>query len=72
MSETMPAGDFGDAIPESGRAPPPQPDGFVWIGDGVVFHLDVLKLTSPEGDASAATFDVGTEKQMSLDLEDLA
>ena len=63
---------MGDAIPAPGHAPRPQPDGFVRFGGGVVFPLDVLKLTPPERHTSAATFGAGKEKQMALDLEDMA
>jgi hypothetical protein len=71
MSRTAPAGEMGDAIPTTGHAPRPQPDGFVRIGGGVVFHLDVLKVTLPEGDASDGAAGANAKKQVSLDLDDL-
>lgn len=44
---------------------------FVRICVDVVFHFDVLKPTSPEGEASGGRPGDKTKNQMSLDLDDL-
>jgi hypothetical protein len=59
------------AIPESGRHPRHENDGFVRIGVDMILHLDVLKATLAKEDASGEAFSSSTSKQMSLDLEDL-
>ncbi|MFM0349074.1 hypothetical protein [Paraburkholderia sp. RL17-347-BIC-D] len=45
--------------------------GFVRICGEVVFHLDVLKVTLRNGDASDAPFNAKAKKQMSPNLKDL-
>jgi hypothetical protein len=63
--------DGSTAIPESGRHPRHENDGFVRIGVDMILHLDELKATLPKEDASGEAFSTSTTKQMSLDLEDL-
>ncbi|NPT46392.1 hypothetical protein GNZ12_34715 [Paraburkholderia sp. 1N] len=59
------------AVPKSTEGSKRGNDGFVRICGDVIFHLDVLKLTLPKGDASGAPVNAKVKKQMSLDLEDL-
>ncbi|WP_211708840.1 hypothetical protein [Paraburkholderia aspalathi] len=56
---------------EGGPVPERLDNGFIRIGVGVLFHLDVLKPPLPKRDASDGAPGANTKKQMSLELDDL-
>jgi hypothetical protein len=55
---------------KSDNAPKPGVDDIVKIGADAVFRIDVLKPTSPKGDAFDGAPGANTKKQMSLELDD--
>lgn len=71
MNKVAQDGEGSVAIPRSGHAAEHERDGVARIGVAAVFHLDVLKVTLPEGDASDGAAGANPKKQVSLDLDDL-
>lgn len=58
------------AIPKIAESPKRENDGFVRLGEDVVFHPDVLKPPLPKGDVPDGAPGANTKKQMSLELDD--